>query len=400
MLAAVGLEALELAARGLGRLVEVASPSASGTLPPSGSTPLSGSDRRLRRRRPQAPAPARSPRPARAPRRRRSPPAACAAGPPSRRPRAPRAPCEAVPSAPCGLPSAAKSSGWANGRLSGSAARAGRARSVRAVLRGAPPPGALLGAPAPAAVDELRRSRRSAARVRCAARGSTCASISRASGSSLTSMSESENGWIGSRGWPITSAGGSSVRRSSRGGAVRPKNRPWSTDADGLGSWLAQSSSICPSSGPRRGTRARPAADRPGDRRAEGERQQQRGEARSRSPAARCRAPASRSACPGPGPGRRPRPRAWCWRPATCRPARPSPARGGPSARAPARRRAASSSATSPTGGRSRRGRAGRCTRRGSRASPASRPAARASCARTAARASRITVRSPSPYSS
>ena len=31
------------------------------------------------------------------------------------------------------------------------------------------------------------------------------------------------------------------------GGATRPKNRPWSTEADGLGSWLTQSSSMSPS---------------------------------------------------------------------------------------------------------------------------------------------------------
>ena len=84
------------------------------------------------------------------------------------------------------------------------------------------------------------------------------ASISLPLGSSFTSMSESEKGWMGSRGCPITSAGGSSSRRSSRGGAVRSKNSPWSTEAEGLGSWLAQSSSIWPSSGPRRGTSDRP----------------------------------------------------------------------------------------------------------------------------------------------
>ena len=67
-------------------------------------------------------------------------------------------------------------------------------------------------------------------------------------------MSASENGWIGSRGWPMISVGGSNVRRSAVGGATRPKNSPWSTEADGLGSWLTQSSSIWPSSGPRRGT--------------------------------------------------------------------------------------------------------------------------------------------------
>ena len=41
--------------------------------------------------------------------------------------------------------------------------------------------------------------------------------------------------------WPITSVGASNVRRSSRCGAVRPKNRPWMTAALGSGSWRIQS---------------------------------------------------------------------------------------------------------------------------------------------------------------
>ena len=50
-------------------------------------------------------------------------------------------------------------------------------------------------------------------------------------------MPASENGWTGSRWWPITSAGVSIVRRSLRCGAMRPKNRPCSTAALGAGSW-------------------------------------------------------------------------------------------------------------------------------------------------------------------
>ena len=162
-------------------------------------------------------------------------------------------------------------------------------------------------------------------------------------------------------------------RRSSRGGAVRPKNRPCSTDADGLGSWLAQSSSICPSSGPRRGTSDEPAADGPGDRRAEGEREQQRREARSRSRAARCRAPASRPACPARAPGRAAHASSVVLAPSEVPPSTAfSSSRWSISAEhlvaedrhrvVPHLRRA----------GRSRRGRAGRCRSRGSRAPPAS----------------------------
>ena len=68
------------------------------------------------------------------------------------------------------------------------------------------------------------------------------ASIRRAFGSSWTSMSESLNGCTGSRRWPITSVGWRIALRSSAGGATRPKNRPWSTDAEGFGSWAIQSS--------------------------------------------------------------------------------------------------------------------------------------------------------------
>ena len=72
------------------------------------------------------------------------------------------------------------------------------------------------------------------------------ASMSRAFGSSCTSMSESLKGCTGSRRWPITSVGWRMLRRSAAGGATRPKKSPWSTDADGFGSWLTQSSMMSP----------------------------------------------------------------------------------------------------------------------------------------------------------
>ena len=54
-------------------------------------------------------------------------------------------------------------------------------------------------------------------------------------GSSSASMPASENGWTGSRRWPITSVGVAIVRRSLRCGAMRPKNSPCSTAAPGAG---------------------------------------------------------------------------------------------------------------------------------------------------------------------
>ena len=75
-----------------------------------------------------------------------------------------------------------------------------------------------------------RRSRSSAAAGAGAARRSSRPRSAAPFGSSSASIFASENGWIASRGWPSTSAGVWNVLRSSRGGAVRPKKRPWSSD--------------------------------------------------------------------------------------------------------------------------------------------------------------------------
>ena len=102
---------------------------------------------------------------------------------------------------------------------------------------------------------------------------------SRPFGSSSASMPASENGWIMSNWWPITSVGASNVRRSSRCGAVRPKNRPWMTAALGSGSWRTQSSRMSACHGSRRaGTSRAVARHEPGGRGAERQPQHQRRE--------------------------------------------------------------------------------------------------------------------------
>ena len=174
-------------------------------------------------------------------------------------------------------------------------------------------------------------------------------------------------------------------RRSDRGGATRPKNSPWSTEAEGLGSWLSQSSIIWPSSGPRGAPARRARPQRARDGRAEGQRQQQRGEA---DRAAQQRVVQHRHldehALHPVGVGHRGLQRgvgaqrgAAQHRLVDPRVVHAAPASG--------RRTRPSSSSTSPRGGRSRRGRAGPGTARGSRGRTGCGPAAGASCARTAA---------------
>ncbi len=84
------------------------------------------------------------------------------------------------------------------------------------------------------------------------------ASSRRLFGSSSASMPASENGWTGSRRWPMTSVVVWIRRRSERCGAMRPKNRPWSTAAPGAGSWRTVSTRMSAAHGSR-GTRRAPA---------------------------------------------------------------------------------------------------------------------------------------------
>ena len=80
----------------------------------------------------------------------------------------------------------------------------------------------------------------------------------RALGISRTSESESEKGCTGSAGGRSRSVGWRMRRRSSDGGATRPKKRPWSTEAEGFGSWPTQSSIESPRCEMPRGTSRAP----------------------------------------------------------------------------------------------------------------------------------------------
>ena len=82
------------------------------------------------------------------------------------------------------------------------------------------------------------------AAARSAARGRACPSRRR---------DGSDRGSARSR-----ASAASSSRRSSLGGATRPKKSPWSTEADGFGSWPSQSSIMSPSSQVPRGTSRAP----------------------------------------------------------------------------------------------------------------------------------------------
>ena len=127
-----------------------------------------------------------------------------------------------------------------------------------------------------------------------AARRASSASTGAPLGSSSASMPASENGWIGSRWWPMTSAGVWNVRRSVRCGADAAEEQPWITAALGPGSWRIQST------GRRRGRDAAARGSRltpakrlyTGSPKVSAEHERREGNARRR--AARCRAPASR----------------------------------------------------------------------------------------------------------
>ena len=186
---------------------------------------------------------------------------------------------------------------------------------------------------------------------------SELASIRRALGISAASMPASEKGCTGSRGWPSTSVGTSKVRRSLRGGATRPKNRPCSSAPPGPG-FLADhvEHHVAPvgEQSARHGARA--ARDALHHRLAEGQRDQQRREGERARRAGRCRAPASRSPSRAGARGAGRPPPAPRSRPARCPSRPPARARGDPSGRRSARRRWPSSSATCPAGGPSGRG--------------------------------------------
>ena len=159
---------------------------------------------------------------------------------------------------------------------------------------GAAPGCARLEAP----LDERARSRRSAARGSAAARGSRTPRSGGRSAARAPACPSRRRGGPGRGSARSRASGWSSRWRSSRGGATRPKKRPWSTDADGFGSWLDPvEQHVAEDPGAARHEPCR-RGRQPRHGRAEGEPHQQRRERDARSRAGRCPAPASRSACP------------------------------------------------------------------------------------------------------
>ena len=139
------------------------------------------------------------------------------------------APARSAPSALSGSPCGVKGS---------------YARIAGPPLRRAGASGARAAAPGRRGLKHRRRTQRSRGQPLGACSRSSrieLASIEPRVGQLPASMSESENGWIGSRGWPITSVG-AWICCAPRAAAPRARRTgPAARAADGFGSWLTQS---------------------------------------------------------------------------------------------------------------------------------------------------------------
>ena len=199
-------------------------------------------------------------------------------------------------------------------------------------------------------------------------------------GSSSASIPASENGWI-----DVVPVADHERRRLERAPLLAVRRDAAEEQAldhrrARPGSWRTQSSEdVDLPRQPRLGSSRAAARQQPHAGAPNVSAEHQRRERDARSRAARCRAPASRSPSRAVARARARRPRASCSRPATCPSRPPLDARGGRAARRPRARTRSSSSATCRSGGRTRRGRAGRASRRGGRARRARAPARRAS---------------------